>query len=277
MSNIDRKHIFLYVPKSETGIAAINTFKYFMQADMVIKSASISLMTLFLLSTIETSVNLAICNEKSRYLYLVGVLVANILGSTPINMARFGWAYTNDARSGEGLRTSFVILLYLLLSAFWLTIQKKDDPFPLKAKVTMVVLGLALLVIFDSLSAMIGNASEDCPRTIDGVNADNNPNDSENDRRKKNVFRMIQFGCLCVMLALYISPIIIQFYCMKSSKKAVQETVQELKLTTPIVSMLTTQKPSMCLTYGEKPNDPSKCCSGRFVNGTTSCDVVGGR
>ena len=285
LRNIDSKHIFLYVPKSETGIAAINTFKYFMQADMVIKSASISLMTLFLLSTIETSVNLAICNENSRYLYIVGVLVANILGSTPINMVRFGWAYTNDARSGEGLRTSFVILLYLLLSAFWLTIQKKDDPFPLKAKVTMVVLGLALLVIFDSLSAMIGNASEDCPRTIDGVNADNNPNDSENDRRKKNVFRMIQFGCLCVMLALYISPIVIQFYCMKSSKKpvqgtvqkAVQETVQTLAAQTPKMPMLTTQKSSMCLAHGEKPNDPSKCCSGRFVKGTTLCDAVDGR
>ena len=229
--------------------AFLNTFKYFTQADMVIKSVAVSLMTLFLLSTIESAVNGVICKKidqtqsKNRYFWLIGIFVANILGSTPINMVRFGWAYTEDQRSGDRLRTSFVILLFLLLSCFYLGSKTKNDPFPMKAKVTLVILGLALLVIFDTMSTVLNTGTQYCPRTVDGVSADSYENDDENLKRKKQALRMIQKVCLVVMIILYASPIIVQLKTLntKRSMNQILNSVPQTQTSAPLNSVPQTQ------------------------------------
>ncbi len=212
-----QNRLCFYVPTKSVGNSSLNTFKYFLDPLMIIRSVSISLITLFLLSTVEQAINSVVCKNKTqfgkdRYMWLIGLLVANVLGSTPINMIRFGWAYSEDRRSGNTLETNFVILLFLLLSAFYLRVNQ-NDPFPLHMKVTLVVGGLFLLVMYDTISNILLN-ERDCPATINGTNLDDNNTDTEYIRRQKNTAKIVTYVCICVMITIYVTPIYVQFKLM---------------------------------------------------------------
>ena len=222
-SNLAISQLRFYISNESVGSSSINTFKYLLQPDMVIKSAAVSLMTLFLLSTVERAVNKVITNDgkvKSRFWPLLGLFVANILGSTPINMVRFGWAYTTDEHSTtDKLSTNFVILLFLLLSAFYVGIPNKDDPFPNTIKIIMVLAGLCLLVIFDVISPILLGGRQFCPRTINFANKAENRSDTEYIKGKKKIARYVQYICLGIMCIVFILPIITQFYILFKTKK----------------------------------------------------------
>ena len=226
----DVEHIYtqnrlsFYVPTKFVGNSSLNTFKYFLNPLMIIRSVSISLITLFLLSTVEQSINSVVCKNKNqvgkeRYTWLIGFLVANVLGSTPINMIRFGWAYSEDKRSGKTLETNFVILLFLLLSAFYLGVNK-NDPFPFYMKVTLVVGGLFLLVMYDTVSNILLE-ERDCPATINGVNMKVHNTDTDYIKKQKRMAKIITYVCIFVMIAIYVTPIYVQFKLMNSKKKRI--------------------------------------------------------
>ena len=221
-SQLDKSNVLkFYISNESMGDSSFSTLKYVNQPDIVIKSAAVSLMTLFLLSTIEKAINGVIVKDsKNKYLPLLGLLVANILGSTPINMVRFGWAYTSDERvEGEKLSTNFVILLFLLLSAFYIGVPSKCDPFPNSAKIFMVLSGLCLLVIFDIVNGILADFKQECPRTVLFSNNAENKNDTDRVKAKKRMAKVVQQICIAIMLATYILPIFIQFYLIYRRKQ----------------------------------------------------------
>ena len=229
MSNINHTLRF-YISPDALGSSNLTTFKYFLQPDIVLKSAAVSLMTLFLLSSVERAVNKVFtAQSSSRYLPLVGLFVANILGSTPINMIRFGWAYTDDERSNYGqtrISTNFIILLFLLLSAFYLGVPEKKQVFPDKAKILMAMAGLTLLVVFDVVNSILVGTTQYCPRTINFANTEENANDDDLLKKRKSTARIITYVCIVIMLVIYLTPIVTQSYLLASKKPGFSKNMQ---------------------------------------------------
>ena len=126
------KHVQVHIPEDRVGPIQLNTFKYFLHPDMITRSGCVTLMTLFLLCTIEHGISNMLKDKNKndgKYLPLLAVFATSILGATPINLVRFSWAYTNDRQSGENLQTSFVILIFLLVSCVYMGLTK-EDAFP---------------------------------------------------------------------------------------------------------------------------------------------------
>ena len=220
----DNQHIEYHVPEdSDMGSIQFNTFKYFFHPDMITKSGCVTLMTLFLLATIEHSLSKMLVDKNGihgKYMPLIAVFATSILGATPINLLRFSWAYTNDMQSGENLQTSFVILIFLLVSCVYMGLTK-DDSFPQFWKTWLVVIGMALLVIFDNIKHTQGGRLK-CPNNLHYINLGKTEKKKKNKtdfEKKMDSKRKISdyMGTLCVgaMVSLFVLPILVQFKNLK--------------------------------------------------------------
>ena len=163
------KHVQVHIPEDRVGPIQLNTFKYFLHPDMITRSGCVTLMTLFLLCTIEHGISNMLKDKNKndgKYLPLLAVFATNIW----VRHQSIWYDLVGRIRMIDNRRkstTNFVILIFLLVSCVYMGLTK-EDAFPQTSK-TFLVIGMTLLVIYDNIKETQGSRL-DCPHNLHYVN-----------------------------------------------------------------------------------------------------------
>jgi len=117
-----------------------------------VRSAIVTVMTLFLLDTVGSSIDDFVSPKTSPSVIVstLTFMATNVLASIPVNALRFKWAYSNN----NTIDDSFIALVFLLLTAVYLRSHRQDQDeavFRKTSKTTIALLGLTLAAVYSTL------------------------------------------------------------------------------------------------------------------------------